>query len=261
MVLMPECKSPCIRICQFQFVIKRCFVYFVLINGLLFIIDCNCPKGSRFQFGYGTVQIYNTILFLTPDGSILDLLDPAIDGIVHRDIKCENLLLDKNDNLKITDFGFAKESIVNNETENISVTFCGSFAYACPEILQKIPYNAQLSDIWSMGIVLYVMLHGTFPFEFSNRKNFINMAKKGNVIFLESILISNTCKDLILKILKPEKERILMKGIKTHDWFCNFYDQHWEAHVRRSKTIMNHLQDKEASQISIDKPSNFWCCG
>ncbi|XP_067133455.1 testis-specific serine/threonine-protein kinase 1-like isoform X2 [Centruroides vittatus] len=182
-------------------------------------------------------------------------------GIVHRDIKCENLLLDKNDNLKVTDFGFAKESIVNDETENISVTFCGSFAYACPEILQKIPYKAQLSDIWSMGIVLFVMLHGTFPFEFSNRKNFINMAKKGNVIFLESIVISNTCKDLILKILKPEKERILMKGIKTHDWFCNFYDQHWETHVRRSKTIMNHLQDKEASQISIDKPSKFWCCG
>ena len=84
-------------------------------------------------------------------------------GFVHRDIKCENLLLDKENNLKITDFGFAKK-IVKSKSGGLanSETYCGSYAYAAPEILKGLPYDPCLAEIWSMGVVLYTMVGISF---------------------------------------------------------------------------------------------------
>ena len=80
-------------------------------------------------------------------------------GVVHRDLKCENLLLDAHMRLKISDFGFARKFDGNLQT------FCGSFAYAAPEVILGNPYNGPLADIWSMGIILYAMITGRLPFK------------------------------------------------------------------------------------------------
>lgn len=80
-------------------------------------------------------------------------------ALVHRDLKCENILLDLNNNLKITDFGFAKK-IVKTKTGDVkySETYCGSYAYAPPEILKGTPYDPYLADVWSLGVVLFTMV-------------------------------------------------------------------------------------------------------
>jgi len=87
-------------------------------------------------------------------------------GIVHRDIKPENLLLDANDNLKITDFGLASAFINVDSDKWLCNTPCGSPKYASPQVVHghQQSYDAQAADIWSMGVCLFVMTMGAFPF-------------------------------------------------------------------------------------------------
>lgn len=85
-------------------------------------------------------------------------------GIAHRDIKAENILLDYYGHVKVIDFGFARTGLIptNDAPVQKSTTFCGSYAYACPEILRGSAYIPFLADMWSMGIVLYIMVKRLF---------------------------------------------------------------------------------------------------
>ena len=80
--------------------------------------------------------------------------------IIHRDLKCENILLGASNRCLIADFGFAR---VLREDE-VSQTFCGSAAYAAPELLRGVKYSSFSSDIWSLGCILFVMLCHRMPF-------------------------------------------------------------------------------------------------
>lgn len=92
--------------------------------------------------------------------------------VVHRDLKCENILLDGNKNILLSDFGFARTQPVEYDTgrRKLSLTFCGSYAYAPPEILRGIAYDGTRSDVWSLGVVLFTMLCAKLPFDDSNLK-------------------------------------------------------------------------------------------
>lgn len=81
---------------------------------------------------------------------------------VHRDLKLENILLDKNENVKLCDFGFTRE--YEGKTSYLQ-TFCGTVCYSAPEMLRGERYAGEKVDVWSLGIILYALLAGELPFD------------------------------------------------------------------------------------------------
>ncbi|XP_063220988.1 testis-specific serine/threonine-protein kinase 2-like isoform X2 [Bacillus rossius redtenbacheri] len=105
-------------------------------------------------------------------GQILDVMEYCYKrGVVHRDIKLENLLLDEGFNIKLTDFGLARAGMFPEDGRpRMSESFCGSYAYAAPEVLTATRHDPYLSDVWSAGVVLYAMVFGRMPFSDRDRR-------------------------------------------------------------------------------------------
>uniref|UniRef100_A0A8D0LA02 Testis-specific serine/threonine-protein kinase 6 n=1 Tax=Sphenodon punctatus TaxID=8508 RepID=A0A8D0LA02_SPHPU len=121
-------------------------------------------------------------------------------NLVHRDLKCENVLLTADGRqAKLTDFGFGKEA---HGYPDLSSTYCGSAAYASPEVLLGIPYDPKKYDVWSLGVVLYVMVTGCMPFDDSDIHCMPHRQKKG-VLYPDGLLsVTEPCKALINQLLQ-----------------------------------------------------------
>lgn len=138
-------------------------------------------------------------------------------GIVHRDIKCENILFDRFNTLKLIDFGFARKYLLTDENQ-LSDTYCGSYAYACPQILKGIPYNPHFADIWASGVVLYAMAFGRLPYDDSSFPKLIRQVHNPINLSTKNINpITDYCKQCILRILSPKKQ-CTMEEVQQDFW-------------------------------------------
>ena len=137
--------------------------------------------------------------------------------VSHRDIKAENILIDKNFNIKLIDFGF---SHFIKEGKPILCESCGSPAYASPEVLKGQPFSL-MSDIWSSGIFLYAILVGQLPFVDENIQRL-----QQKVIYTEPKYpqnLNSDLKDLLTKLLKKKySQRIQLFDIWCHPWILQY---------------------------------------
>ena len=120
--------------------------------------------------------------------------------ITHRDIKLENILLDEKNNIKLIDFGFS--TCIPNERK-IKI-FCGTPSYMAPEIVGKKEYSGPPADIWAMGVLLYAMLCGTFPFRGTNDKELYSRIMKGSFHIFDHLTPLST--SLLFRILTVEPD-------------------------------------------------------
>lgn len=136
--------------------------------------------------------------------------------IMHRDIKPENLLIDDKLRVKICDFGWSTAL----SSTIIRKTFCGTYEYMAPEIFEGGPYDENV-DIWSLGILLYELLHGHSPFYGKGIFDIYKNIVAGNIQFKKNI--NSEAKELIKMILKKEPNgRASVKKILNHPYIRSF---------------------------------------
>ena len=141
--------------------------------------------------------------------------------VVHRDLKPENVVFfEKTGQVKLTDFGFS--NIFEPGTK--LTTSCGSLAYSAPEILLGDSYDAPAVDVWSLGVILYMLVSGRAPFQEASDSETLTMILDCKY-FLPAHL-SHECKDLIAKmIVRSPVKRIKLDEISNHEWLKETSDE------------------------------------
>ena len=139
-------------------------------------------------------------------------------GVVHRDLKPENLLLDGNMDIKLTDFGL---SALVKPGVLLKVP-CGTPAYSAPELISRQPYDGTRADVWSLGVLLYQMLHGTLPFHDTKH------IRAGDYS-VSSQLVPAAALPLLRHMLTvAPKERATLEAVEGHGWL-----QTWRSSALR----------------------------
>ncbi|KAI8570386.1 hypothetical protein RHMOL_Rhmol01G0029800 [Rhododendron molle] len=138
-------------------------------------------------------------------------------GVYHRDLKPENLLLDEEGNLKVTDFGLSAFSD-HLRQDGLLHTTCGTPAYVAPEVIGKRGYDGAKADIWSCGVILFVLLAGFLPFQDDNLVAMYKKIYRGD--FKCPPWFSPESRRLITRLLDPNPStRITASKIMESSWF------------------------------------------
>lgn len=142
-------------------------------------------------------------------------------GVYHRDLKPENLLLDSQGNLKVSDFGLSALS-QQVHADGLLHTACGTPNYVAPEVINDKGYSGATADLWSCGVILYVLMAGYLPFD---EQNIVTLYKKiYKADFKCPPWFSSGARRLICRILDPNPDtRITIPEILENEWFRKGY--------------------------------------
>lgn len=140
-------------------------------------------------------------------------------GVYHRDLKPENLLLDSQGNLKISDFGL---SALPEQGTSLLRTTCGTPNYVAPEVLSHKGYDGAIADVWSCGVILYVLMAGYLPFDELDLTTLYSKIDRAEFSCPSWFPVG--AKSLIHRILDPKPEtRITVEQIRNDEWFKKGY--------------------------------------
>ncbi|KAK7330099.1 hypothetical protein VNO77_24285 [Canavalia gladiata] len=172
-------------------------------------------------------------------------------GVYHRDLKPENLLLDAYGNLKVSDFGL---SALTKQGVGLLHTTCGTPNYVAPEVLSSRGYDGAAADVWSCGVILYVLMAGYLPFEEADLPTLyrrINAAE-----FVCPFWFSAGAKTLIHKILDPyPKTRVKIEEIRKDPWFQRNYfpvklGEDEQVNLDDVQAVFNDIEDQYVAERS-----------
>ena len=207
------------------------------IYGSLFdFIRKNKSLSEETSFKY-FIQVANAVYFLHKN------------DLIHRDIKPENILIFENDNVKLSDFGWCVEL-----SGGPRGTFCGTTEYMSPEMVNQKEYSKEI-DIWSLGVLLYEMLHGHSPFipnkpRFNEREVMENI-KIHDLKFDQKV--SKECKELITHLLDENRN----SRFKIEDIFNSSFVKKYE-NIALNKIGKNNINNKKEEKKEIN---NHLKCG
>nr|ABY58262.1 serine-threonine kinase [Persea americana]ABY58268.1 serine-threonine kinase [Persea americana]ACA65279.1 serine-threonine kinase [Persea americana]ACA65301.1 serine-threonine kinase [Persea americana]ACA65305.1 serine-threonine kinase [Persea americana] len=156
-------------------------------------------------------------------------------GVYHRDLKPENLLLDENENLKVTDFGLSALA-ESKRQDGLLHTTCGTPAYVAPEVISRKGYDGAKADIWSCGVILFVLLAGYLPFHDSNLMELYR--KVGKAEYKCPNWFPPEVRRLLARILDPNPNtRISIAKIKDNSWFKRGFEAKFAKGETKSKEL------------------------
>ncbi|XP_050214721.1 CBL-interacting serine/threonine-protein kinase 8 isoform X2 [Mercurialis annua] len=165
-------------------------------------------------------------------------------GVYHRDLKPENLLLDSQENLKISDFGLSASP---EEGVSLLRTTCGTPNYVAPEVLSHKGYDGAVADVWSCGVILYVLMAGYLPFDELDLTTLYSKIERAEFSCPSWFPVG--AKSLIHKILDPKPAtRITIEQIRDDEWFQKSY-----VPARHTEYEDVNLDDVDAA---FDDPEN-----
>lgn len=156
-------------------------------------------------------------------------------SVCHRDLKPENLLVDDKDNIKITDFGLAN---LQKPADKLLTTVCGTPNYVAPEVLKETGYNGIIADVWSAGVILFVMMAGYLPFDDPQLDELFKKIQRGDFKMCKTF--SEGAKDLIAKMMVVDPaRRITLDAVTRHPWFQKGFNREMFANYSGTTGVVS----------------------